>query len=98
MKNGKVEKKLSMFRGSRSDTTRQAGITRPTPSQDGFGIRRNFESKMAAQADKIDFYKTAYIFADPTHFFNRQTLKCCPFSPYIPSVFVCGVSEEIYKI
>jgi hypothetical protein len=27
MKNGKVEKKLSMFRGSRSDTTRQAGIT-----------------------------------------------------------------------
>jgi hypothetical protein len=30
MKNGKVEKKQSMFRGSRSDTTRQAGITRST--------------------------------------------------------------------
>jgi hypothetical protein len=41
MKNGKVEKKLSMFRGSRSDTTRQAGITRSTPSLRHTVLRRS---------------------------------------------------------
>jgi hypothetical protein len=50
---------------------------------------------MAAQTgksilvEKIDFYKIAYVFADPSNFSNHQTLKYCPHIPYIPSVFVC---------
>jgi hypothetical protein len=58
------------------------------------------ESKMAMQIDKIDlyrkidFFKTAYSFADPTYFFKSQTLKCFPRATYIPCVFVCGVSSK----
>ena len=38
--------------------------------------------------EKIGFYKTAYNLGDTPNFYKRQTLKCCPNTQYIPSVFV----------
>jgi hypothetical protein len=47
---------------------------------------------------KIDFYKTAFIFADTIYFSNR--LKCVHIAhtQYIPSIFVCELSSKWQRL
>jgi hypothetical protein len=46
---------------------------------------------------KIDYYTTAYIFANATNFTERQTLKCGPHTPHKPSVLVCELSSKWWR-
>jgi hypothetical protein len=46
------------------------------------------KSNKSIFGEQTDFYKTVYIFANATYFAKQQTLKCCPHTPDMPSVFV----------
>jgi hypothetical protein len=54
---------------------------------------------MVAQIDKIDFFCRPGKGKDDegkdiAYFSNRRTLKCCPHTPYKPSVFVCRLFQN----